>query len=117
MADQESLEILIGNPDEPVDPVCNEKALSDPPPNSALRALHDVGDLSDREEFRGRFRSIGTHFAPPFPHRIQRGTRVRWRLCEVSITSPISNRRGRGFCKQSIHGAGAASDYIQISIT
>jgi hypothetical protein len=53
MGRQKSEKIGLGNPYQPVDAVRDEPAFFDPPPDGALGALHELGDLGDGVEFRG----------------------------------------------------------------
>jgi len=54
MIGEKGRQIRLGNPDEPVDAVCDEKPVGDPAPHAARRGADAVGDLLDRVEFRDR---------------------------------------------------------------
>ena len=94
MRRQERLEIRLGNANQPVDPVRDEKPIGDPATDSASRCIEGFGDLLNRVEFR-RFRLIGFHF-----HRqlFAGAASARQGLggdeFAFPMTSPISNRRG-----------------------
>jgi hypothetical protein len=62
---QKCLEIRVGNANEPVDRVSDEKLFFDPPPHGSRRRLHEVGDMLDRVELRGRLRPISFHLLTP----------------------------------------------------
>jgi hypothetical protein len=49
---QKGLEISLGNPQQPIEPVRDQKALIDPAPNRAGADAEALGDLFDREELR-----------------------------------------------------------------
>jgi len=67
MSRQERLEIRLGNANQPVDAVRDQKPIGDPAPDTASRCIEGFGDLLDPVEFR-RLRLIGLHFHHrPFP--------------------------------------------------
>ena len=96
MGCKKGLEIPLGNPHQPIYPVCDEQPVFDPAPDSSCRYFDELGDVLNCVEFRRRFWLAGFHSAPS--STLDAAARVLaklWGLFELSGTSPISNRRDR----------------------
>ena len=64
MGCKKGLEIPLGNPHQPIYPVCDEQPVFDPAPDSSCRYFDELGDVLNCVEFRRRFWLAGFLSAP-----------------------------------------------------
>jgi hypothetical protein len=55
MGCKKGLEIPLGNPHQPIYPVCDEQPIFDPAPDSSCRYFDELGDLLNRVDFVDAF--------------------------------------------------------------